>query len=80
MFARTIATIALGAVITMALMSGAGAMATAPSDGTDPLTDHNGGRTCALTPAFGSMPCPDLDWNIGGSSILKAKAINQRGE
>ena len=80
MFCRLIATIALGAVMTMALMSGAGAMAAAPSDGTDPLTDPTGGHTCTLTAAFGSMPCPDLNWNIGGLSIPQTKAINQRGQ
>ena len=80
MFQRIITAIVLAAVITIALVSGALAMAAAPSDGVGSLSDPVGGHTCTLDTAFGSIPCPDLNWNLGGLSSFQAKIVNQRGQ
>jgi hypothetical protein len=74
MIRRTITTMTLAAVATITLATAAPAMAAAPSDSVEPLTEHIGGGTCTLETAFGSIPCPDFDWSLGGLSGSEAES------
>ena len=80
MIRRIITTIALAAVITIALALGGLAMASTPSEGVDPLNDPVSGHTCTLDTAFGSIPCPDFSWNLGGLMSFQARIVSQRGQ
>lgn len=66
MIRRTITTLTLAAVTAIALASASPAMAAAPSGGAEVPTEHIGGGTCTLETAFGTIPCPDFDWSLGG--------------
>lgn len=69
MIQGTIATMTLAAVVTIALASAAPAV-------TAPATDLGAGVRTMET-RDGSVPSPDLDWNVGG---LSAHSPSESGE
>jgi hypothetical protein len=71
---RTITTLTLAAVTAIALVSASPAMAAAPSGGEEVPTESIGGGTCTLDTVFGSIPCPDFDWSLGGLSSSEAES------
>ncbi len=75
---RSIAAVGLIAVLTVVLATAAPATASAPFDG----SDHVGAGTCITETVMGPIPCTDLAWNLGGSTVATsskpANVVNAR--
>ena len=69
MIRTTITTLTLTAVTIIALATASPVLAASPSDEA-PLTAETtveaSDTTCTIDTGFGSIPCPVLDWNLGG--------------
>jgi hypothetical protein len=74
MIRRTVTTLTIAAVSAIALASASPAMAASPSGGAEVPTESIGGGTCTLDTVFGSIPCPDFDWSLGGLSSSEAES------
>ncbi len=66
---RSIAAVGLIAVLTVVLATAAPATASAPFDG----SDHVGAGTCITETVMGPIPCTDLAWNLGGSTVSTSR-------